>query len=83
MQDKQEPGWKLVWEGQPRLHGSGVRDSDEGAVGAAFWVSEGVRSLRECRSETRVGSTGDFLGVPVAKLPCSNDQPGVDPWSGN
>ena len=36
MQDKQEPGWKLVWEGQPRLHGSGVRDSDEGAVGDAF-----------------------------------------------
>ena len=56
MQDKQEPGWKLVWEGQPRLHGSGVRDSDEGAVGTAFWVSEGVRSLRECRSETRVES---------------------------
>lgn len=39
--------------GQPRLHGSGLRNSDEEAV---FWVSEGVRSPWECGSETRVES---------------------------
>ena len=42
--------------GQPRLHGSGLRNSDEGATGAVFWVSEGVRSPWECGSETRVES---------------------------
>lgn len=56
MQEKQEPGWKPVWEGQPRLHGSGVRDSDEGGGALRSQLSEGVRSLGECRSETRVES---------------------------
>ena len=42
--------------GQPRLHGSGLRNSDEGVAGAVFWVSEGVRSPWECGSETRVES---------------------------